>query len=78
MKRRIRGGAIGVFYCTLVVGIEARGGAQLGAKINRLGHEARLINPKPVKAYLVERRTTGNDAAALCEAVVSPQMRFVP
>lgn len=82
MKRRIRRGGVLAYFANLprcVVGIEACGGAHYWAReINRLGHEARLINPKFVKAYLRGEKNDYNDAAALCEAVVSPQMRFVP
>lgn len=38
----------------------------------------RLITPSYVKAYLKRSKNDANDAAAICEAVTRPTMRFVP
>jgi transposase len=38
----------------------------------------RLIPPSYVKAYLKRSKNDANDAAAICEAVTRPSMRFVP
>ncbi|MDR2488261.1 MAG: IS110 family transposase [Desulfovibrio sp.] len=46
--------------------------------IERLGHEVRRIHPRYVKAYLLGAKNDANDAAAICEAVQRPNMRFVP
>jgi transposase len=43
-----------------------------------LGHEVRLIPPQYVKAYLKRGKNDAADAAAICEAVTRPSMRFVP
>jgi transposase len=62
-----------------VVGIEACGGGHYWAReLRGLGHDARLINPRFVVPYRRGEKNDYNDAAALCEAVLQPQMRFVP
>jgi transposase len=38
----------------------------------------RLMPPSYVKAYLKRSKNDANDAAAICEAVTRPSMRFVP
>jgi transposase len=49
-----------------------------GRKLQTLGHTVRLIPPSYVKAYLKRSKNDANDAAAICEAVTRPSMRFVP
>ena len=59
-----------------LVGIEACPSAHhWGRELQALGHRVRLIAPSYVKAYL---KRSKNDAAAICEAVTRPSMRFVP
>ena len=59
-----------------LVGIEACPSAHhWGRELQKLGHVIRLIPPSYVKAYL---KRSKNDAAAICEAVTRPSMRFVP
>jgi len=59
-----------------LVGIEACPSAHhWGRELQGLGHTVRLIPPSYVKAYL---KRSKNDAAAICEAVTRPSMRFVP
>ena len=41
-------------------------------------HTVRLMPPSYVKAYLKRSKNDANDAAAICEAVTRPSMRFVP
>ena len=38
----------------------------------------KLMPPSYVKAYLKRSKNDANDAAAICEAVMRPSMRFVP
>ena len=38
----------------------------------------RLVPSSYVKAYLKRSKNDANDAAAICEAVMRPSMRFVP
>jgi len=62
-----------------LVGMEACAGSEYWARtIESLGHEVRRIHPRYVKAYLLGAKNDVNDAAAICEAVQRPNMRFVP
>ncbi len=61
-----------------LIGMEACAGAHYFAReLSRLGHEARLIPPQYVKAYLRGQKNDYNDARAIAEAVRVPSMRFV-
>src|ERR1700756_5735139 len=61
-----------------LVGIEACPSAHhWGRELQALGHLVRLIPPSYVKAYLKRSKNDANDAAAICEAVTRPSMRFV-
>jgi transposase len=62
-----------------LVGIEACGTSHHWAReLVKLGHEVRLMPPAYVKPYVKRGKTDANDAAAICEAVTRPSMRFVP
>jgi transposase len=62
-----------------LVGIEACPSAHhWGRELARLGHMVKLMPPSYVKAYLKRSKNDANDAAAICEAVTRPSMRFVP
>ena len=62
-----------------LVGIEACPSAHhWGRELQALGHTVRLMPPSYVKAYLKRSKNDANDAAAICEAVTRPSMRFVP
>jgi transposase len=62
-----------------LVGIEACPSAHhWGRELQTLGHTVKLIPPSYVKAYLKRGKNDANDAAAICEAVARPSMRFVP
>lgn len=59
-----------------LIGMEACGSAHHWArKLQGMGHTVRLMAPQFVKPYV---KTNKNDAAAICEAVTRPSMRFVP
>jgi transposase len=61
-----------------LVGIEACATAHHWAReIAALGHEVRLMPPAYVKAYVRRQKNDAADAAAICEAVTRPSMRFV-
>jgi transposase len=66
--------------CT--IGIEACSGAHHWARLFAAhGHSVRLIAPKLVTPYRMSGKRGKNDAAdaaAICEAVTRPNMRFVP
>ena len=62
-----------------LVGMEACAGAHYWAReIGKLGHTVRLMSPHFVTPYRKSQKNDGNDAAAICEAVGRPSMRFVP
>jgi transposase len=61
-----------------LVGMEACATAHYWARcLTELGHEVRLIPPSYVKAYVRRQKNDAADAAAICEAVTRPSMRFV-
>jgi hypothetical protein len=41
------------------------------------GHDARMMPPAYVKPYIRRQKNDASDAAAICEAVTRPSMRFV-
>jgi transposase len=62
-----------------LVGIEACATAHHWSReLQTLGHTVKLMPPSYVKAYLKRSKNDANDAAAICEAVTRPSMRFVP
>jgi transposase len=61
-----------------LIGIEACPAAHHWAReLQALGHAVKLMPPSYVKAYLKRSKNDANDAAAICEAVARPSMRFV-
>ena len=48
------------------------------ASSKKLGHDTRLMPPTYAKAYVKRGKNDAADAAAICEAVTRPSMRFVP
>jgi len=61
-----------------VVGMEACSGAQHWAReLRKLGHEPRIMAAEFVEPYRQGGKNDANDAAAICEAVSRPTMRFV-
>jgi transposase len=62
-----------------LIGIEACGTANHWAReLSALGHSVRLIPPAYAKQYVRRNKNDAADAAAICEAVSRPSMRFVP
>jgi len=62
-----------------LVGMEACASSHHWARqLKAMGHEVRLIPPAYVKAYVRRQKNDAADAAAICEAVGRPSMRFVP
>src|SRR6266480_780275 len=62
-----------------LIGMEACSGAhEWGRRFQPLGHTVKLMAPKFVAPYRKSGKNDGNDAEAICEAVMRPNMRFVP
>jgi transposase len=83
VRRQLRRGGVEKFFAELspcLVGMEACATSHYWARrIAALGHEVRLVPPVRVKAYVKRgKKNDAADAAAICEAVTRPQMRFVP
>jgi transposase len=82
VQRTLRRGQVLAFFKRLepsLIGMEACSTAHYWArKLMELGHEVRLMPPSYVKAYVKRGKSDGIDAAACCEAVNRPTMRFVP
>lgn len=61
-----------------LVGMEACATSHHWARqLIRLGHEVKLMPPHYVKPYVKRSKNDAADAAAICEAVTRPTMRFV-
>ena len=61
-----------------LIGMEACGTSHFWAReLCALGHEVKLMPPAYVKPYVKRGKTDAGDAAAICEAVTRPTMRFV-
>src|SRR5262245_8527828 len=82
IRKRIGRARVMEFFAALrpcLIGIEACPTAHhWSRKLSALGHTVRLMPPSYVKAYLKRSKNDANDAAAICEAVTRPSMRFVP
>ena len=81
VRKRLSRAKVLEFFSELspcLVGIEACPTAHHWSReLGRLGHEVRLMAPSYVKAYVKRNKNDANDAAAICEAVTRPSMRFV-
>jgi transposase len=82
IRKRVSRAKLLEFFADLpacLVGIEACPSAHhWGRELAGLGHTVKLMPPSYVKAYLKRSKNDANDAAAICEAVTRPSMRFVP
>jgi transposase len=82
IRKRVSRAKVLEFFSTLpscLIGIEACPSAHHWSReLRALGHTVRLMPPSYVKAYLKRSKNDANDAAAICEAVTRPSMRFVP
>lgn len=82
LRKRLRRGEVLRFFAGLepcVVGLEACAGAHFWAReLAALGHTVRLMPPRYVRPYVKTNKHDAADAAAICEAVTRPDMRFVP
>lgn len=82
VRRRLRRSQVHGFFATLkpcLIGMEACGTSHFWAReLVQLGHEVKIIPPSYVKAYVRRGKNDAADAAAICEAVTRPNMRFLP
>ena len=81
VAKAIRRSKLLEFFASLppcLVGLEASGSAHHWAReLIKLGHDARMMPPAYVKPYIRRQKNDASDAAAICEAVTRPSMRFV-
>jgi transposase len=82
IRKRVSRAKLLEFFAALpscLIGIEACPSAHHWSRqLQALGHAVRLMPPNYVKAYVKRSKNDANDAAAICEAVARPSMRFVP
>lgn len=82
IKRRLRRGEVLPFFAKLqptLIGIEACATSHYWAReLSAMGHNVKLMPPHYVKPYVKRQKNDMTDAAAICEAVTRPSMRFVP
>jgi len=81
LRKTLRRERVMEFFARLescAVGMEACGGAHYWAReLAGLGHTARLLSASKVKPYVDGNKNNRHDAAAICEAMSRPSMRFV-
>jgi len=82
VRRQLRRGEMEKFFGKLAptrIGLEACGASHYWARLLRgLGHEVVLLPPQYIKPYVKRGKNDAIDAAAICEAMSRPGMRFVP
>ena len=82
LRKKLRRKEMMAFFGKLaptVIAIEACGGSHHWARrLQSFGHSVKLIAPQLVKPYVKRGKNDAADAAALCEAMSRPTMRFVP
>lgn len=82
LKKQLARGRVLEFFANLppcLVGMEACAGTHYWAReLGKLGHTVRLMAGQFVAPYRKSGKNDANDAAAICEAVGRPTMRFVP
>ena len=82
LTRKLNRAGMRKFFASIapcLVGMEACGSAHYwGRELERFGHDVRLMPPIYVKPYVKRGKNDAIDAAATCEAMSRPDMRFVP
>jgi transposase len=81
LRKTLRRRQVIPFFAELapcLVGMEACSTSHYWAReLSGLGHDVKLMPPAYVKPYVKRGKTDAGDAAAICEAVTRPTMRFV-
>lgn len=82
LRKQLRRAEVLKFFASLppcLVGVEACATAHHWAReIAKAGHVVKLMPPAYVKPYVRRQKNDMADAAAICEAVGRPSMRYVP
>jgi transposase len=82
LRRQVRRSEMAKFFGKLAparIGLEACGSSHHWARVLRsLGHAVVLLPPQYIKPYVKRGKNDAIDAAAICEAMSRPGMRFVP
>jgi transposase len=82
LRRQLRRGEVEKFFKNLPptqIGLEACGASHHWARVlHGLGHAVVLLPPQYIKPYVKRGKNDAIDAAAICEAMSRPEMRFVP
>ena len=82
LRRRLGRKEVEPFFAKLAptrIGLEACGAAHYWARVlQALGHAVMLLPPQYIKPYVKRGKNDAIDAAAICEAMSRPGMRFVP
>jgi transposase len=82
MNRKLSRPKMRAFFAGIApcrVGMEACGSAHYWAReLVAMGHEVVLMPPAYIKPYVKRGKNDAVDAAAICEAMSRPDMRFVP
>ncbi len=82
ISRKVKRSKMLEFYSQIepcLVGMEACGSAHYWAReLVAMGHRVVLIPPAYIKPYVKRGKNDAIDAAAICEAMSRPGMRFVP
>ena len=81
-KKMLKRSQVLAYFANLpqcLVGMEACASAHHWAReLGALEHQVKLIPPQYVKPYVLGNKNDYNDALAIAEAVIRPEMRFVP
>jgi transposase len=81
LKKKLNRRQLVLFVSNLpkcVIAMEACGGSHYwGRKFGDMGHQVKLISPQFVKPFVKSNKNDANDAEAIVEAALRPNMRFV-